>query len=114
MGSAIHVAGHPLLARDQPVVLALSGDTLSIYSYNSPIPIDTLPVRHMTSIHTVVYDDERVPHIEVVDSAAQALQLSFSRDNSTWTFLLRRMQKVRPVDWYHAIQQARLPVAHTG
>jgi hypothetical protein len=107
MGSAIHVAGHPLLTRDQPIVLALQGNALLFYSYENAKPIDSILVNQMQSIQTVVYDDERVPHIEVIDSAAQALQLVFTCDGKTWTCLLSRMRKVRAIDWYHAIQQAR-------
>jgi hypothetical protein len=107
IGSAVHVAGHPLLSRNQPVVLALKGDLLSIFSYDSPSPIDNLPVRQFQAICTVVYDDERVPHLEAIDSTAQALQITFSRAGENWTCLFRSMRKVRPIDWYHAIQQAR-------
>jgi len=114
IGSAVHVAGHPLLTRDQPVVLALSDETLSFFSYDSAVPIDTLPIRQLQSVHTVVYDDERVPHIEVIDSAAQALQLTFTREGAVWTCLFKQMRKVRPVDWYHALQQARMLISHTG
>ena len=35
IGSAIHVAGHPLLQREQQIVLALVGDRLNIYSYEN-------------------------------------------------------------------------------
>jgi hypothetical protein len=107
IGSAVHVAGHPLLARDQAVVLALKGDLLSIFSYDSPSPIDSLPVNQLLSVYTVVYDDERVPHLEAIDSTAQALQITFSRSGENCTCLFRHMRKVRPIDWYHAIQQAR-------
>jgi predicted membrane protein len=44
IGSAIHVAGHPKLLRDQNIVLALVENTLSIYGYDSPTPIDVIPV----------------------------------------------------------------------
>ena len=108
IGSAVHVAGHPLLEREQPVVIALRDDHLSFFSYQSPSPIDTLPVKSLQAIHTVVYDDERVPHVEVIDSTAQALQLVFTWRGHTCTCLFRHMHKVRPIDWYHAIQQARL------
>ncbi len=106
IGSMIHLAGHPLLSRDQPVVLALANDSLSIYDYTSPVPLDTLSPVDLLSVHTVVYDDDRIPHLEVIDSAAQAIQLEFTRYGKTWTCLFQHMQKLRPIDWYHAIQQA--------
>lgn len=108
LGSAIHVAGHPLLQRDQPVVLALVDNQLNICDYEDPTPLDTIYLIDIQSIHTVVYDDERVPHIDVIDSAAQALQITFSWHEQLCTCLFRRMRKVRPIDWYHVIQQKRL------
>jgi hypothetical protein len=108
LGSAIHVAGHPLLQRDQQVVLAVVDDQLNIYGYEDPAPLDTIYLKDIQSIHTVVYDDERVPHIDVIDSAAQALQITFSWHEQLCTCLFRRMRKIRPIDWYHAIQQKRL------
>lgn len=108
MGSAIHVAGHPLLDREQPVVIALRGDQLLFFSYQNRNPIDVLPIGELQDIRTVVYDDDRVPHVDVIDSTAQALQLTFTWRGHTCTSLFRRMHKVRPIDWYQAIQQARL------
>jgi len=108
IGSAIHVAGHPLLQRDQPIVLALVNDQLNIYSYENQIPLDTIPLKNIQEIHTVSYDDERVPHIEAIDSVAQALQLKFLFREQPCTCLFRRMRKIKPIDWYHAIQQIRL------
>jgi hypothetical protein len=55
-----------------------------------------------------VYDDERIPHIEAVDSTAQALQITFLREGKQFSALLRRMKKVRPIDWYHLLQKNRL------
>jgi hypothetical protein len=108
IGSAVHVAGHPRLGRDQNVVLALTGSALSFYNYESAAPLDVLPLERLQSLHTVVYDDERVPHIEVIDSAAQALQLTFLWGEGTCSCLFRSMREFRPIDWYHAIQGARL------
>jgi type III secretory pathway component EscV len=108
IGSAVHVAGHPLLARDQPVVLALKADQLSIYRYDSPDPVDVLDLKDLQDIRTVVYDDERVPHIDVIDSASQALQLEFLWRGEKCACLFRRMINPRPIDWYDAIQKARL------
>jgi hypothetical protein len=108
LGSAIHVAGHPLLQRDQLVVLALVEDQLNIYSYDNSAPLDSILLKNIKSIHTVVYDDDRTPHIDVIDSAAQALQITFSWHEQLCTCLFRRMRKVRPIDWYHGIQQKRL------
>lgn len=111
MGSAVHAAGHPLLERDQPVVLALVDDQIEIFGYETSTPLDRIYLKDIQSIHTVVYDDERVPHIDVIDSAAQALQITFLWREQLCTCLLRRMQKIRPIDWYHAIQQKRLQLS---
>jgi len=108
IGSAIHVAGHPLLQREQPVVLALVSDALNIYSYESPIPLDTIPLKDIQGVFTVSYDDDRVPHIDAIDSVAQALQLTFLWHEQPCTCLFRRMKKIKPIDWYHVIQQTRL------
>ena len=107
IGSAVHVAGHPSLVRDQSVVLGLVHDQLNFYSYKSPSPIDTLTLSDIQAVRTVVYDNDRIPHIDVIDNTAQALQIEFTRDNQTYQCLLRRMRGKRPIDWYHAIQQAR-------
>jgi hypothetical protein len=111
LGSAIHVAGHPLLQREQPIVLALVDDQLNIYGFETSTPLDTIYLKSIQAINTVVYDDERVPHIDVIDSAAQALQITFSWHEQSCTCIFRRMRKVRPIDWYHAIQQNRLQLA---
>jgi len=108
IGSAIHAAGHPLLGRDQPVVLALIGDGLSIHNYDSPAPLDVIPLKNIQSVQLVSYDDERVPHVDVIDSAAQAIQLTFLWREQPCTLLFRSMRKTRPIDWYQALQQARL------
>jgi energy-coupling factor transporter transmembrane protein EcfT len=111
MGSAIHVAGHPLLQRDQPVVLALVDDQLEIFGYETSTPLDTICLKDIQSINTVVYDDERVPHIDVIDSAAQALQITFSWRDQLCTCQFRHLRKVRPIDWYHLLQQKRLQLS---
>jgi hypothetical protein len=108
IGSAIHVAGHPLLQRDQQVVLAIVGDQLSIYSYESPAPLDTIPLKDIQAFHTVSYDDDRVPHIDAIDSAAQALQLTFLWREQPCTCLFRRLRKMKSIDWFHVLQQTRL------
>jgi len=108
IGSALHMAGHPLLQRDQPIVLALVGDQLNLHSYESPVPLDTIPLQNIQAVQTVSYDDDRVPHVDVIDSAAQAIQLTFIWREQTCTCLFRRMKKMRPIDWYQALQQARL------
>jgi DNA-directed RNA polymerase subunit RPC12/RpoP len=107
LGSAIHTAGHPLLQVNQPVVLALKDSEFSIYAYDSPIPIDTLSVNELHAINPVVFDDDYVPHVGVIDNTAQALQISFQRQNVECVCSFRRMYKVRPIEWYHAIQKAR-------
>jgi hypothetical protein len=107
IGSAVHVAGHPLLKREQEVVLALSPEGLKIFPYNDDHPIDILIPERMEKIYTITYDDERVPHIDVIDSTAQALQFTYKEANKEYTCLFRRMRNVRPIDWYHELQKVR-------
>ncbi len=106
IGSAVHVAGYPCLEREQAIVIAMVGSEICFFAYDGT-KIDVLPVQEIVSLHTVVYDDERVPHIEAVDSTAQALQITFRRRDKNFTALFRSMKKVRPIDWYHAIQKIR-------
>jgi hypothetical protein len=108
MGSALHTAGHPLLKRNQPVVLGLGGDQLSIRSYSNSDPIDVIGVRDIQSVQTIVLDDELMAHTDVVDSTAQAFQLSVSARGTTYTCSFRRMYKVRAIEWYRALEAARL------
>lgn len=108
ISSAVHVAGHPLLQRDQQIVLALVGDQLNIYSYENSTPLDSIPLKNLQGVYTVSYDDDRVPHIDAIDSVAQALQITFLWREQPCTCLFRRMQKMKAIDWYHAIQQVRL------
>ena len=108
MGSAIHVAGNPKLERDQGIVLALTADSLDFYTFDRDTPLDNIPLKQIMSVSTVVYDDERTPHLDTVDSTAQALQLSVKYGDNTYNCLIRSMRKVRPVDWYHAIQKQRI------
>jgi len=108
IGSAIHTAGHPLLRRDQRVVLALRGASLTVYDYASPQPIHTIDVADLTSVDLVVYDDDDVPHVGTIDQSARALQLSFRWQSGTCTCQFRWMFPVRPIDWYHSIEQTRL------
>ncbi len=107
IGSAVHVAGHPLLNRDQEVVLALTPEGLKIFSYEDVHPIDILSVNHIEDLHTVTYDDERIPHTDVINSTAQALQFTYKVNDREYTCLFRRMRKVHPIDWYHELQKAR-------
>jgi len=108
IGSAVHVAAHPQLEREQNIVLALAQPNLLIYSYDTDQPLVSIPIQQITAIQTVVYDDERIPHIDVVDSTAQAIQLTLKFEMQEIKCLFRRMKKVRPIDWYHAIQKARI------
>ena len=108
MGSAIHVAGHPLLQQEQPIVLALVDDHINIYAYDSSTPLDTISLKSIQGVYAVSYDDDRVPHIDAIDSAAQALQLTFLWCEQPCTCLFRRMRTMKPIDWYHSIQQVRL------
>jgi len=108
LGSAIHVAGHPSLQRDQPVVLALVGDQLNIYSYEISEPLDSILLKDIQGVFTVSYDDDHVPHIDAIDSVAQALQLTFLWREQPCICLFRRMRKLKSIDWYHAIQKTRL------
>ncbi|GAB4503853.1 MAG: hypothetical protein Fur0043_08460 [Anaerolineales bacterium] len=106
IGSAVHVAGHPKLEREQAIVIALTESEIRFFDY-SGVNLDNLPLQAIESLHTVVYDDERVPHIDAVDSTAQALQVVFKQVDKEFTVLFRGMKRVRPIDWYHRIQQAR-------
>jgi len=108
IGSAIHVAGHPLLQREQPIVLALVSDSLNIYAYENPIPLDAISLKSIQGVCTVTYDDDRVPHIDAIDSTAQALQITFLWREQPCACLFRRMRKMKAIDWYHSIQQVRL------
>jgi hypothetical protein len=109
IGSAIHVAGHPLLERKQPVVLALIHmSEIFFYSYDSNNSITSIPIENIKSIQTVVYDDERIPHIGVVDSTAQALQIVFNHKDNEYVTLFRSMKKIRAIDWYHILQKSRM------
>lgn len=104
MGSAVHVAGHPQLEREQDVVLALIDSEIQIFDYEGSNH-GSIPLNSILSLQTVVYDDERVPHIDTIDSTAQALQITFQRGEKIFKALFRRMKRVRPIDWYHAIHQ---------
>jgi hypothetical protein len=108
IGSALHAAGHPLLQVDQPVVLALKGTELSIYGYSNSTPLDRIPIGKIESLATVVYDEDRIPHTAVADKTAQALQITFQWRDETCVAVFRMMRHVRPIDWYQAIQAARL------
>lgn len=107
IGSATHVAGHPLLIRDQRIVLALKEGQLFFFNFTSQDAIGSIPVKEIKKLNTVVYDNERVPYIDVIDSAAQALQIQFTWQEEILTCLFNRMQNMRPIDWYHAIQKER-------
>ncbi len=108
MGSAIHSAGNPRLEREQKIVLALTASSLDFYAYDNATPLDSIPLKHIVAIHTVVYDDDQIPHTDIVDNTAQALQISVKYGETSYDILLRNMRKVHPIDWYHAIQKARL------
>ena len=107
VGSAVHVAGHPQLEREHNVLLALTVPNLSVYSYETDQALVIIPLQQIVSIQTVVYDEDRIPHVDVVDSTAQAIQLILKYDQQEIACLFRRMKKVRPIDWYHAIQKSR-------
>lgn len=80
---------------------------LVIYDYGGK-RLDVLRPDEIVSMHTVVYDDERIAHIDTVDSTAQALQITYKLDDKEFTTLFHRMKNVRPIDWYHLIQANRL------
>lgn len=108
IGSAIHTAGHPLLEINQPIVLALTSDNLSIYSYASGVPLDTILLKDIQTVDLVMYDDDGIPHAGVIDSTAQSLQVRFMLRGQACTCLFRRMYKVKAVGWYQAIEAARM------
>jgi hypothetical protein len=107
IGSALHTAGHPLLQVNQPVVLALNDSALSIYTYDNSTPVDTVLLQEIRAVDPVVFDDDYIPHVGIIDNTAQALQISIQRKNVEWICSFRRMYKVRSIEWYHAIQKAR-------
>jgi hypothetical protein len=84
IGSAVHVAGHPKLELKQPVVLVLREDRLAIYPYDKSTPLDEIDVHEIETVFTVVYDEDRIPHIDVIDPTAQALQFKIHRQGKTW------------------------------
>ncbi|HUH96390.1 MAG TPA: hypothetical protein VLZ89_03470 [Anaerolineales bacterium] len=108
IGSAIQAAGHPLLQREQPVVPALVDDRLNIHPYENATPLDAVPLKNIRGVYTVVYDDDRVPQVEAIAGAAQALPPAFLWNEQPCTCLFRRMRKAKPTDWHQAIQQVRL------
>lgn len=108
IGSAVHVAGHPLLDRDLAVVIALHDDRLDIYDYTSSTPLTSISIEDIEAVKTVTYDEDRIPHTEVIDNSAQALQLEFRWQDKECACLFRGMKKIRPIGWYDAIQKVRL------
>lgn len=113
MGSAIHVAGDPRLEREQKIVLALTNSSLDLYTFGHDRPLDSIPLGQIAAIHTVVYDQEQTPHLDTVDSTAEPLQITVKSGDASYDILLRNMRKVHPIDWYQAIQNARLQVDKT-
>jgi hypothetical protein len=87
--------------------MALRGDRLSIYTYESLNPIDTILISQIDKLQTVVYDQDRIPHVEVIDKTAQALQLVLRVNGKEFVTLFRRFRNLKAIDWYHAIQKAR-------
>ena len=56
----------------------------------------------------MIYDDDGIPHTGIIDNTAQALQMHCLIRGQTYTYLFRRMYKVRAVGWYQAFQAARV------
>jgi len=110
IGSTTHMAGHPQLEREQNIVMALIVPNLVIYSYQSDQPLVIIPLQDIVRVQTVAYDDDRVPHTDVIDSSAQAIQLTIKYGKQDFSCLFRQMKKIRPIDWYHAIQKARMQI----
>lgn len=107
MGSANHVAGHPRLVRDQRVLLAVAGSALRIHGFATPEPLDEIQGTAIRKVELVVYDDERIPHTDAIDPAAQALQVTFDRGANTSRCLFNRMVDHRPIDWFHELEKLR-------
>jgi hypothetical protein len=107
MGSANHVAGHPALGRDQRVLLAVGEDAFRLFAFSSPEPLDQVLATAIQKVELVVYDDERIPHTDAIDAAAQALQLTFARGTTTVRCLFNQMLDYRPIDWYHQLERLR-------
>ena len=102
------MAGHPLLEREQEVLLSLNRTWLSIYDRESSELVTRMDMNEFDKFQTVSYDEERVPHVDVIDSVAQALLLTFNYGDESCTALFRNMLDVRPIDWYQAILKARV------
>ncbi len=110
IGSAFHVAGDPKLEREQNIVLALTSTSLDFYPFDRDIPLDQVPLKQISAVHPVLYDDDRIPHLDTLDVTAQALQVTVNSNGVVFDILLRSFRSVRPVDWYQAIQKARMHV----
>jgi hypothetical protein len=107
MGSANHVAGHPAQDRDQRILLAVAGNALRIYGFAAPDPLGEIPGSSIRRVDLVVYDDERIPHLDAIDPAAQALQITFDRGAVTSRCLFNRMAGHKPIDWFHELEKLR-------
>jgi len=82
---------------------ALVHHDFNIYSYLDSTPVSRIPLSEIKSVKLIVYDDERIPHSDIIDSAAQALELRFTFRESECTALFRKMINIRPIDWFHHI-----------
>jgi hypothetical protein len=107
MGSANHVAGHPALDRDQRILLAVTKNALRIYSFAVSDPIDEIIGPLIRKVELVVYDDERIPHLDAIDPNAQALQITFDKGTITSRCLFNHMIDHKPIDWFHEIEKLR-------
>jgi hypothetical protein len=107
LGSANHVAGHPALNRDQRILLAVTKDALRIYNFAVSDPIDEILGTSIRKVELVIYDDDRVPHLDAIDPTAQALQLTFDRGAITSRCLFNHMVDHKPIDWFHEIEKLR-------
>ena len=107
IGRAIHVAGHPMLDREQPLILALLSNRLVFYTDKNSEPLADIDLDSIQAVKTVIYDKERNPRTDVIDTAAQVLQIEFDKKGAVYTGMFRKMRGMRPIDWYHSLQQAR-------
>lgn len=108
LGSAIHTAGHPQLQANQPIVLALKGEVVTIYGYDSARPLASFTGRDIRAITPLAYDDDGIPRPTAAFEAVQALELKLAWKTDTCTCVFRKMLKVRAIEWYHVLSQARL------
>lgn len=108
LGTAIHTAGHPQLEANQPVVLALKGDVVTVYGYESARPLTSFSGREIHAITPLALDDDGVFRPAPVANVTQALELKLAWKETECTCVFRKMLKVRALEWYQLLSRAQL------